>query len=205
MQSGAQGESMTIVSGKIFIKKGNLWVDAEHKDDKPNVVIQYATDEYFALLAKNPELGKYFALGMNIIVYYNGSLYRVQEESVVTPVEENGKQNDPWGKMKDNQGKAEIYDNSLGQNFPNPFNPQTWIPFTLAEDSDIVIRIYDVNGNLVRKLELGRRSSGTYTAIDKSAFWDGKSDSGESVSSGIYFYVLETGKYKSVKKMMLKK
>ena len=205
VQSGAQGEGMTIVSGKIFIKRGGSWVDAEHKNETPTVVLQYATDEYFALLAKYPELGKYFALGLNVIVYYNNTLYQVQEESVTSSVDEINKQNNPWGKIKDNQDKAESYSNTLGQNYPNPFNPQTWMPFTLAEDSDVVIKIYDVNGNLVRKLELGRNTAGKYTTRDNSAFWDGKNDSEESVSTGIYFYVLETDNFTSVKKMMLKK
>lgn len=204
VQSGAQGESMTIVGDRIFIKRDNVWIDAEHRDDKPTVFLQYGSDEYFALLAKYPELGKYFALGENVIVFYQGEIYRVQD-STETPVELKGKLENKWGGIKNGLDESEVYKFSLGQNYPNPFNPQTWIPFMLAEDSDILIKIYDIKGNLVRKLDLGHKPAGSYSSRELSAFWDGKNNIGEFASSGIYFYTLETGKFKSVKKMMLKK
>jgi Ca-activated chloride channel family protein len=79
MPRGAQGESMMVVADKTFIKKDKVWVDAEHRDDKPTVTVLYGSDKYFSLLAKYPELGKYFAIGKNIIVFYKGAVYRVQE------------------------------------------------------------------------------------------------------------------------------
>jgi flagellar hook assembly protein FlgD len=68
-----------------------------------------------------------------------------------------------------------------------------------------LIRIYDLEGTMVRKLDIGHKSAGNYVTRDTSAFWNGKNSAGETVSSGIYFYVLETEKFKSVKKMMLKR
>ena len=80
----------------------------------------------------------------------------------------------------------------LGQNYPNPFNPETWIPFQLGRDSEVKLEIYAVNGLLIRRIELGLRSAGYYTTRDSSIYWDGKNNLGESVASGIYFYVLIT-------------
>jgi len=93
----------------------------------------------------------------------------------------------------------------LLQNYPNPFNPDTWIPYQLTEDTYAKIRIYDVNGKLIRKLDQGHKKAGDYLTKDKAAYWDGKDDIGNEVSSGIYFYSLETDKFQSVKKMTLKK
>ena len=93
----------------------------------------------------------------------------------------------------------------LGQNYPNPFNPETWVPFRLFEDSVAVIKIYDVGGRLIRKLELGRRKAGEYLSKDRAAYWDGRNSSGEEVSSGVYFYILETDNFRSMKKMTVKK
>lgn len=203
-QSGNQGGGITIVAGKTFIKKGNVWIDAEYRDKNPTVVLQYASDPYFAFLAKYPDLGKYFAIGKEVIVYYNGEVYRVQEEQV-SPVEPKEKSQNSWGELKSEGSKVESHDFTLGQNYPNPFNPQTWIPYSLATDSVVVISIYNMEGTMVKKLDIGRKSAGNYTSRDASAFWDGKNSAGETVSSGIYFYVLETEKFKSVKKMMLKR
>ena len=93
----------------------------------------------------------------------------------------------------------------MWQNYPNPFNPETWIPYSLVEDSDVIIKIYDVNGILVRKLKLGHRTAGVYKTKTSAAYWDGKNSYGEDLSSGIYFYSLEADEFKSVKKMTLKK
>lgn len=82
--SGAQGENVKIVGSRIFVKKDEVWTDAEYKDGQPTINIQYASDGYFNLLAREPELGKYFALGNNVIFYYNGEFYRIQDSPVET-------------------------------------------------------------------------------------------------------------------------
>ncbi|HID55669.1 TPA: hypothetical protein EYP37_04005, partial [Candidatus Poribacteria bacterium] len=71
-------------------------------------------------------------------------------------------------------------------NYPNPFNPETWIPFRLSEDGDVVIRIYDAVGRLVKKLELGYLRAGYYTSRHSAAYWDGRNELGERVASGVY-------------------
>ncbi len=82
---------------------------------------------------------------------------------------------------------------SLLPNYPNPFNPETWIPYHLANDSDVLLSIYDINGALVRRLDLGHQDAGFYTTRTKAAYWDGRNETGELVASGVYFYQLQAG------------
>ena len=89
----------------------------------------------------------------------------------------------------------------LLQNFPNPFNPETWLPYELASDASVTIWIYNSSGELVRKLSPGRQEAGFYTTRDKAAYWDGKNESGEQVSSGVYFYTIQAGEFGATKKM----
>ncbi len=93
----------------------------------------------------------------------------------------------------------------LLQNYPNPFNPETWIPFHLAQEADVSVRIYDTGGRLVRTLALGRREAGIYMERERSAYWDGKSDTGEEVASGVYFYTIHAGEFSSTRKMTVRK
>ncbi len=93
---------------------------------------------------------------------------------------------------------------SLLQNYPNPFNPDTWIPYQLAEDSDVTIRIFSATGQLIRFLNLGHKEAGSYFTRDTAAYWDGRMDSGEYVSSGVYFYSIHAGgKYSIARKMIV--
>jgi Tol biopolymer transport system component len=94
---------------------------------------------------------------------------------------------------------------ALHQNFPNPFNPETWIPFQLPRDADVTIEIYNLNGQIVRTLLLGKVPAGYYDERSNAAFWDGRSDSGEKVASGVYFYRLKAGDYSAVKRMVVVK
>ncbi|MBW1803816.1 MAG: T9SS type A sorting domain-containing protein, partial [Deltaproteobacteria bacterium] len=96
--------------------------------------------------------------------------------------------------------KTEVF-----QNYPNPFNPDTWIPYQLAEDVDVVIRIYDATGRLVRALNLGHKPGGFYTTKEESAYWDGRNEAGEQVASGIYFYSITAGDFSAMRKMVVKK
>ncbi len=93
----------------------------------------------------------------------------------------------------------------LLKNYPNPFNPETWIPYQLAADTDVTITIYDMRGNLIRTLDLGHRSAGTYYSRSRAAYWDGRNDSGESVASGVYYYTLSAGDFTTTRKMLLRK
>ena len=90
-------------------------------------------------------------------------------------------------------------------NYPNPFNPETWIPYRLAEDAFVTVTIYDGNGHLVRTLEVGHRIAAVYESQSKAIYWDGKNSLGESVASGVYFYSLTTGDFSSTRKMVILK
>ena len=93
----------------------------------------------------------------------------------------------------------------LMQNYPNPFNPETWIPYQLAEDSSVMIKIYNVKGELVRTLSFGHQSAGVYIAKSKAAYWDGRDNLGEKVASGVYFYRLQTGNFSSMRRLVVLK
>jgi hypothetical protein len=96
-------------------------------------------------------------------------------------------------------------DFALGSNYPNPFNPETWLPYRLAEDVKVTIRIYNVSGLLIRTLDLGQKAAGYYTNKDRAAYWDGRNEFGERMSSGIYFYNIQAGRYTATRKMLLLK
>ena len=90
-------------------------------------------------------------------------------------------------------------------NYPNPFNPETWLPYELAADSSVEIFIYDARGVLVRHLELGHQPAGYYVAKSRAAYWDGRNKDGERVASGIYFYQLRAGGISQLRKMVILK
>ena len=94
---------------------------------------------------------------------------------------------------------------ALLPNYPNPFNPETWIPFQLAKDADVTLHIYAVNGTLVRTLALGHQPAGIYRSRSRAAYWDGQNKFGESVASGVYFYTLTAGNFSATRKMLIRK
>ena len=94
---------------------------------------------------------------------------------------------------------------ALLANYPNPFNPETWIPYHLSKPADITITIYTTNGTVARTLTLGHQAAGMYQSRSRSVHWDGKNENGEPVSSGIYFYTLTTGDFTATRKMLILK
>ena len=91
------------------------------------------------------------------------------------------------------------------QNYPNPFNPETWIPYHLSESAPVTLSIYDTTGRLVRTLSLGFKPAGFYQGRARAAYWDGRNDVGERVSSGVYFYRLSTPSFYQMKRMVILK
>ncbi len=90
-------------------------------------------------------------------------------------------------------------------NYPNPFNPETWIPYHLAKDADVTLTIYDTNGQLVRQFGLGHQAAGRYHNRSHAIYWNGKNEFGEHVASGVYFYHLSAGDYSAMRKMVILK
>ena len=90
-------------------------------------------------------------------------------------------------------------------NYPNPFNPETWIPYELAAAAEVTVTIHASDGKLVRTLELGQMPAGAYSDKERAAYWDGQNEQGEPVASGVYFYTLTAGDFSATRKMVIRK
>ena len=116
--------------------------------------------------------------------------------SLPNPVNPQGKELVTLGQVKRNQ---------LLQNFPNPFNPETWIPFSIVDESDVTIDIFCSTGEIIRSLPLGTMKAGNYTTQSKAIYWDGLNNENEPVSSGLYFYTINAGDFSATRKMLILK
>ena len=98
-----------------------------------------------------------------------------------------------------------VQETKILPNYPNPFNPDTWIPYQLSEGSTVTVKIYDVTGSLVRTIQVGHKPVGYYLTRERAVYWDGRNEKGESVSSGVYFYTLTTDDYTETRRMVIVK
>lgn len=121
-------------------------------------------------------------------------IYRIYFKGTEKAVSPEGKQIYSWAKVK---GQA------LLPNYPNPFNPETWIPYLLNRPAHVVMQIYNISGQVVRTLKVGKQDAGIYVDRAKAAHWDGRNDTGERVASGIYFYRMQTDYFTATRKMEL--
>ena len=94
---------------------------------------------------------------------------------------------------------------ALLSNYPNPFNPETWIPYQLSEPADVTMTIYDISGIVVRELALGHQAAGYYNSRTRAAHWDGRNALGEKVATGVYFYTFTAGDFTATQKMLIRK
>ena len=94
---------------------------------------------------------------------------------------------------------------ALLANYPNPFNPETWIPYQLAESAEVTLTIYGMNGEMVRRLAIGHQTAGMYQSRSRAAYWDGRNQVGELVASGLYFYTLTAGEFSATRRMLILK
>ena len=94
---------------------------------------------------------------------------------------------------------------ALLANYPNPFNPETWIPYQLSKSAEVTLTIYAVDGAVVRTLSLGHQAAGEYQNRSRAAYWDGRNEVGEPVASGLYFYTLTAGDFSATRKMLIRK
>ena len=93
----------------------------------------------------------------------------------------------------------------VGQNFPNPFNPETWIPYELTKPADVTLTFHTIKGQIVRQLALGYRPSGVYHSLSRAAYWDGRNTQGEPVASGVYLYTFKAGEFAVTRKMLIRR
>ena len=98
-----------------------------------------------------------------------------------------------------------VQETKLLSNYPNPFNPDTWIPYQLSEGATVTVKIYDVTGSLVRTIQVGHKPSGYYHTRERAIYWDGRNQNRETVSSGVYFYTLNTDTYTQTRRMVILK
>ena len=96
-------------------------------------------------------------------------------------------------------------ESALLHNYPNPFNPETWVPYQLASPAEVTLTLYDVTGRIVRTLNLGHQDAGMYRSKSRAAYWDGRNAQGEPVASGVYFYTLVAGEFTATGKMLIRK
>ena len=151
-----------------------------------------------------PSVPEYFALsrdGSVLLSETNTGQIQIWDGNALLPsqycpIVPHGKQLVILGDVKRNQ---------LLQNFPNPFNPETWIPFRLADESDVTIQIYNPMGQLVRRLSSGIMPAGDYSSQSKAIYWDGRNQTGEPVSSGVYLYTISAGDFSATRKMLIQK
>ena len=94
---------------------------------------------------------------------------------------------------------------ALLHNYPNPFNPETWIPYQLAKPAEVTLTIYDMNGELIRRLAVGHQAAGMYKNRSRAVYWDGRNQLGESIASGLYFYTLTAGGFTATRRMLILK
>ena len=109
------------------------------------------------------------------------------------------------GNLEDLLGLLIPEETVLLANYPNPFNPETWIPYQLAESAEVTLTIYDMNGQVVRRLALGHQAAGMYRSRSRAVYWDGRNHLGESVASGLYFYTLTAEEFTATRKMLILK
>ena len=94
---------------------------------------------------------------------------------------------------------------ALHRNYPNPFNPETWIPYQLAAPAEVALTIYEMNGQLIRRLAVGHQAAGMYQSRSRAVYWDGRNQLGESVASGLYFYTLTADNFTATRRMVILK
>ena len=97
------------------------------------------------------------------------------------------------------------YVTELLPNYPNPFNPETWMPYRLGKDAEVTLTIYDAQGDMVRQFDLGYQPAGAYETRSRAVYWDGTNDFGETVANGVYFYSLSTSDYSRTRKAIILK
>ena len=182
-----------------FVNVDGVWKNAKRvvpDDAAANLVfgstIAISGDTIVVASGAAPEVAAGFGNGTAAYVYSG-------EEHFGTPpfaVEPFGLKIETLGQVK----RTALY-----QNFPNPFNPETWFPYRLAAETPVTFGIYNVQGQLMRELNLGAQAAGNYLTREAAAYWDGRDEYGEMVSSGVYFYTLQAGAFQATRQMLIMK
>lgn len=170
-----------------FLRKGGAWVERA----KITASDVEASERFGVSVSLSANHG---ITGSSLKNGGTGAAYIYNAFDLALPVEPLGKQVVLWGQIRKN---------ALYQNFPNPFNPETWIPYQLAKDAFVTLTISDLTGYVVRTFKVGHQPAAMYTSKERAIYWNGRNDTGEPVSSGIYFYHLRAGDFATTKKMII--
>ena len=187
---GVQKEGVKYVGNKTFFLRDGFWQDSRYTKGEPALDFRYGSERYFNLISQKPELGRYLAIGTNVIVNFEGQTYRIGES--ITAVEEEG---------NDESSLPDQF--QLDQNFPNPFNPRTTIRFAVrpeGQEADVELSVFNLSGQRIKTLVFVKMESGEYAVT-----WDGKDEVGKDVASGVYLYRLDVDKdsFTQTRKMVL--
>ena len=190
---------------RLINKHADVNISAGKTTSNPITFTRHADHEDSEVDAENPAI--YLAIQRSSVtstdsdIWGSGYDYSVRkaERLLVIPEDTSGAAPAIGGKVMLPESTA------LLSNFPNPFNPDTWIPYQLNKLSDVSITIYDIRGNVVRTLDLGHQRAGYYTDRSRAAHWDGRNAVGEPVANGVYFYQLKAGDYSYLRKMLIVK
>ena len=168
-----------------------------------NTITTSVRGDYFAAATADLARRSVVEVGDLIEVHVIGPEGNVESDTLSYKVTLEDLANAAMSIRFDNVGKPRL--TQLLQNFPNPFNPETWIPYQLETAADVTLQIYDTAGRIVRTLYLGFKPQGFYMTRAKAAYWDGRNRFGEPVGSGVYFYHLSAGEYSATGKMVILK
>lgn len=160
-------------------------------------------DEYFAVATADLSRKSIVQVGDSLEVTVTDTTGESASEKFDFTVTANALRNAVLPVRLDGIGRPE--QTLLLQNYPNPFNPETWIPYNLSEAAPVILSIYDMTGQRIRTLSLGFQAAGFYQSRSRAAYWDGRNELGEVVSSGVYFYQLSTPSDHQMKRMVIVK
>jgi hypothetical protein len=202
-----------IIASLCFIYTSPNWAGDEDEDKIAKIVEtaeepETATEPDKSAPAEKPPIIPVVEnppTGEEVVV---SSKITIEEKIVVNNGEEDGKPKavpiQPPKKQPEENPKP-LLRNRLFNSYPNPCNPEVWIPYSLQDAADVGITIYNAKGQSIRTLRLGYKPPDVYISRGKAAFWDGRDDYGLKVASGVYFYALQAGKFLAVKKLLLLK
>ena len=187
--SGADGGGKNAGAAYSFQRTGTSW------EQRAKVIPSDATesDQFGVSVAIG---GEFVIVGTTGRDTFKGVAYIYRSIEDFHPVE-------PFGLTVTTLGQVKR--TALYQNFPNPFNPETWLPYRLASAAQVTLRIYNVQGQLVRELDPGLQQPGGYLSRENAAYWDGTDQVGDAVSSGVYFYTLQANTFEATRSMVILK
>ena len=188
----------------LAVRDGQLYAGLAKGERVGGVyVLDSSTDEWSPVGLQEESVISLYARGTTLFAgTFQHGIFRSDGETVVA-VELRGKATTTWAKTK-RDAIAPDYP-SLLPNYPNPFNPETWIPYELSEPADVMLTIYDARGTVVRALDVGRRDAGYYHERSSAAYWDGRNQVGDAVASGVYFVELRAGSYRGLRRLVVRK